>query len=313
MKREQMRIKIVAIGLAVSGCMSMSQPQLDQARATTANAKGGAPVTVPRATQYDITSRINGQTYRVMVATPFRADPGKAYPVLYVLDGNQYFGTATETLTRQSTLRNVAPAIVVGIGYPTEDPQEVFRLRAFDLTLSASKDPKEANKFGGADAFIRVLEEEIKPFIVSRYNVDPAYQGIWGQSLAGLTLLRVLFRKPEAFSTYILSSPSIWWNDREVLVDEESFSKRAKAGGIRLKVLVTSASDEQYRGSDPKLLAASASTRMVDNASELAERLTALHPQNVTVARTIFDGEIHNTVSPASLSRTMRFALPREP
>ena len=308
-----MRIEIVAIGLVVSGCVSISQPQLDQAPVTIANARGGTSVTVPRATQYDITSRINGQTYRVMVATPFRADPGKAYPVLYVLDGNQYFGTATETLTRQSTLRNVAPAIIVGIGYPTEDPQEVFRLRAFDLTLSASKDPKEVNKFGGADAFVRVLEEEIRPFIMSRYNVDPAHQVIWGQSLAGLTVLRVLFRKPDAFSTYILSSPSIWWNDREVLVDEESFSKRAKAGEVRLKILVTSASDEQYRGGDPKILAASASTRMVDNASELADRIAALHTQNITVARTIFDGEIHNTVPPASLSRTMRFALPREP
>ena len=52
-----------------------------------------------------------------MVSTPFMADPAVAYPVLYVLDGNVYFGTATETLTRQSVLQTVAPAIVVGVGY----------------------------------------------------------------------------------------------------------------------------------------------------------------------------------------------------
>ena len=64
-------------------------------------------------------------------------------------------------------------------------------------------------------------------------------------------ILRALFRNPNAFSTYILSSPSIWWNYREVLVDEEAFSKRARAGELQLKVLVTSAGDEQYRGNDP--------------------------------------------------------------
>ena len=168
-----------------------------------------APVTIARAKQYDITSRINGQIYQIMVSTPFKADPQVAYPVLYVLDGNVYFGTATETLTRQSVLQTVAPGIVVGVGYPTEDPQEVIRRRAFDMTPSASRDPKNAGVNRGGDVFLRVLEEEVKPFVTAHYKVDPAQQIIWGQSLGGLTILRSLFRNPNAFSTYILSSPSI--------------------------------------------------------------------------------------------------------
>ena len=304
-----MRIVISMFVAALSGCVSVPQQQFSQEAATFSNAREGAQVTIARAKQYDITSRINGQKYRIMVATPFKPDPELAYPIFYVLDGNQYFGTATEALTRQSMLRNVAPAIVVGIGYPTDDPQEVFRLRAFDLTPSASADPKDAGKFGGGDAFARVLEEEIKPFVMARYRIDPARQIIWGQSYAGLTVLRLLFKSPSTFSTYILSSPSIWYNNREVLADEEAFSKRARAGELQLKVLVTSAADEQYRGSDPKLLAAT-TTRMVDNASELSARLGSLHPQNIGVVRTIFEGEIHNTVPQTSLSRSLRFALP---
>jgi hypothetical protein len=35
------------------------------------------PLSVPRAKQYDITSKINGLKYRVMVSTPRNADPGK--------------------------------------------------------------------------------------------------------------------------------------------------------------------------------------------------------------------------------------------
>jgi hypothetical protein len=42
----------------------------------------GAPVTLPRARQYDITSRINGQPYRIFVSPPVNAHPTMAYPVV---------------------------------------------------------------------------------------------------------------------------------------------------------------------------------------------------------------------------------------
>jgi hypothetical protein len=160
--------------------------------------------------------------------------------------------------------------------------------------------------------FLRVIEEEVKPFVMARYRLDPSKQSIYGYSLGGLAVLRCLFRNPTAFSTYIAASPSIWWNNREVLADEAVFSKRARAGELQLKVLITSAGDEQYRGDDPQRLAAEQrGARMVDNASELAARLAALDPRRITVVRTIFDGELHVTAPQASLSRAVRFALSR--
>jgi predicted alpha/beta superfamily hydrolase len=237
--------------------------------------------------------------------------------VLYVLDGNVHFNTATDALTRQSFRippPTVAPATVVGIGYPTHDPDEVNRRRVLDLTLSKnSPSPfRPEARAGGGDTFLRVIEEELKPFVMARYKIDRTKQIIYGQSLGGLMALRVLFRNPNAFSSYILSSPSISHNNSEVLADEEAFSKRARAGELRLRVLVTSAADEQYRGEDPKLLAAANLHRMVDNASELADRLAALNPSKIMVVRTIFAGETHMSVPPASLSRALRFALPRD-
>lgn len=205
---------------------------------------------------------------------PFNAKPDIQYPAVYLLDGNQYFATATEVLTRLSYFRNAesaAPAIIIGIGYPTDDPGEVIRRRAFDLTPSLSRvSVPGISSSGGGDAFLRVFEEEIKPFVMLRYPVDRNRQSIYGQSLGGLMVLRVLFRNPSAFSTYIVSSPSIWFNDREVLADEETFAKRARAGEFRLRVLITSASDEQYRGNDPKLL--EADRRMVDAACKTIVR-----------------------------------------
>ena len=258
-------------------------------------AQSGTPVLIPRSAQYDLKSKITGVTYRVMVSTPFGADPGKAYPVMYVLDGNQYFGSATETVTRLSTLKDVEPAIVVGIGYPTDDPFEVNRLREYDLTPWVSKTAQaEGKRSGGGDAFLKSIEEEIKPFIAAHYKIDPAKQILYGHSLGGLMALREMFRNPTEFSTYILSSPSIWLHDRDVLADEGAFSKRAKSGELHLRILVTSGGDEP-RGS------------MVDNASDLAKQLSGL--KGISVSRTIFADEIHASVSAASLSRGIRFAL----
>jgi predicted alpha/beta superfamily hydrolase len=285
------------------------------AAASGADAADGMPAAIPNARQYDLKSRLNGQTYRLWISTPFQAGPAVAYPVFYVLDGNEGFGIAAYTEAKLIHNREAAPAIVVGIGYPTDDLAECGRRRFFDLTPSVYKGSRPMLrdfKSGGGDVFLRVIEEEVKPFVSARYKVDSTKQTLYGLSLSGLFALRVLFRNPKAFSTYILTSPSIWYNDKEVLVDEEAFSKRARSGELRLKILLTSAGEEQYRGDDPKLLAEAAVSRMIDNASELADRLAVLNPGNITVARTIFPGETHNSVGPASLSRAIRFALPAQ-
>jgi len=292
---------------AVALMLLLSPPSSLLAQATGNEAQGGAPVVIARARQYDIKSKINGLTYRVMILAPVNADPAIAYPVMYLLDGNATFPKASPALNRPMP----GNAILVGIGYPTDDQSEFRRRRFVDLTPSVSKTPVP-EKTGGGDAFFRVLEDEVKPFVMARYHIDRTKQTIYGHSLGGLFVLRALFRNPNAYSAYIISSPSIWYNDKEVLRDEEAFSKRARVGDLRLKVLVTSAGDEQYRGADPKLLAEGNAGRMVDNASELADRLALLDPKNIPVTRVIFPGETHGSVQGAALSRAVRFALPPE-
>jgi predicted alpha/beta superfamily hydrolase len=122
-------------------------------------------------------------------------------------------------------------------------------------------------------------------------------------------VLRQLFRNPSAFQTYIAASPSISWNNQAVLADEGSFSQEAKAGKLHLKLLITSAELEQYRGTDPKQLEWAQRSRMVDNASDLAGRLKLLAPEDVAVDYVLFPGEYHFSVSLACLGRGLCFAL----
>jgi uncharacterized protein len=286
---------------------------LAAAGAITLQAQRGLPAAIPNTTQYDLKSRINGQTYRIWISKPLNFDPVVAYPVFYVLDANVNIATAASVEAKLTNDNEVTPAFVVGIGYPTDDLAESARRRTFDLTPFPYKGSialPSGSKSGGGDVFLRVIEDEVKPFVSSRFKVDSKRQTLYGYSLSGLLALRALFRNPKAFSTNILSSPSIFYNNREVLADEEAFSKRASSGELHLKILVTSAGNEQYGGDDPALLAESSASRMIENASELADRFAALNPANITVTRTIFPDETHNSVGPISLTRAIRFALP---
>lgn len=267
------------------------------------------PVAVPRERQYDFTSRFNGQPYRLMISAP-KAEPGKRYPVLFVLDGNWYFRAASDTATWGSG--SFDPAIVVGIGYPTEDPAVVRRRRALDLTV-AREEKSFPGGSGGCDTFLSIIEEEIKPFLASRYAVDRDRYILWGKSIGGLAVLRALLRTPDRFATYLAVSPSIWQGDKAVLADESSFSEKARAGALKLRVLITSASGEEYTGTDPALLAANEADGMVSNARNLADRLAKLNPEKVAVRYAIFQDETHNTVSLASIARAITFALPAPP
>ena len=298
-----MRLSLLIYAALLTGCATTPIPEVKLRSPSPLELSEGNPVIIGRARQFDIISRINGRTYRIMVAVP-STDTGTKHPVLYVLDGNQYFGTAVDAVKQQSTYKVVKQAIVVGIGYATDDIATIDYERGLDLT--SSKDPNWRGQFGGSSNFARVIEQEIKPFVNARFSIDSSQQIIWGHSLAGLFALQTMLTNPTAYAAYIFSSPSIWWNNTEVLNAVQTFFPKVQSGQTKMRVLITSAADEQYRGPDPVRLA----RRMVDNASELAGRLSRLGPDTIEVQRVVFDGELHTTVGPGSLSRALRFALP---
>ncbi|HTL69183.1 MAG TPA: alpha/beta hydrolase-fold protein [Lacunisphaera sp.] len=294
-------LSCVALGL------SCSAPILNAAAENVVTPSDGAPVVIPRARQYDITSTINGRAYRVYVAMPFKADPAKKYPVIYLLDGNWYFGPTAYNVTESGGARAIQQAIVVGIGYPSDDNDLANSRRLFELSPS---DPNNSDKRrGGGDDFLRVLEEEVKPLVAARYPVDPTHQILYGKSLGGLAVLRSLFRHPGAYQTYIAASPAIAWNNRQVLEDEAAFIKRVQDEKLSLRLLITVGGDEVYRGDDPARRAADERNGMVANASGLAQRLSVLNSDRVLVSYAVIPGENHVMVSLASIGRALGFAL----
>jgi len=282
---------------------------------------------VPSTRQFDFKSGINGHTYRVQVAVPFVPAPQSGYAVLYVLDGDGYFGTYSFAARMRAMLGEVQPAVVVGIGYPEAESDMKVALvrRQYDLTptridaqqaaqTGMSTDPAA---LGGADAFLLVIEREVKPRVAAMLPVDRSREILFGHSLGGLFALHTLFTHPDSFSTYLVLSPSIWFNHGVVLKNEATFAAAVKSGKAAPRVFVAVGGEEETapavlppgmtREQVEKSIAGAA---MVRNAKDLGERLKALHGSAGYTSRArVFDGETHISVAWASVIPFLDFAL----
>lgn len=286
---------------------------------------GQGPVTLPRAVQFDMVSRLNGRAYRIFVAAPLLPPPPEGYAVIVTSDGNLSFPIAAQ-LAGMNALGGGKKAVVVSVGYPSENPLELSLLRRRDLTpptplqniqpVPGWPEPTEAD-FGGAEDFYRFLVEELRPAIAAGWQVDPADQTLYGHSLGGLLTLHVLFAHPDSFRNFVASSPSIWWNERAILADVPAFARRVEAGEVTPRVLITIGATEQE---PPKALPPGmtqedanqriAQARMVDNAADLGGRLAALKGAPGYEARYRgLDEDDHSTSLGTSIARAISFAL----
>lgn len=261
------------------------------------------PVSVFGSIQFEMTSTISGRNYRIFVFQPAGPPPQSGYPVLVTTDGNLSFPLAA-TVGATFALAG-APALVVGIGYPTDDPRELIGLRTLDLSPPGSLD------------FYRFLIEELRPRIAATYPVNAGEYTLYGYSWGGMFTLSVLFNHPGSFRRFVASSPSIWWNHRAVLNDEASFIRKIHEGEAQPRVLILVGSKEQEvpqrlppgttREHMEKMMS---EARMVDNARELAARLQPIEGgPGYSVRFHVLEGEDHLTAVSASIGQALAFAL----
>ena len=288
-----------------------------------AQVRAQSPVALFGATQFDLASKISARTYRVFVYKPLTPAPPSGYPVVFVTDGNGMFPLAAA----QTALMGLAGkgAVVVGIGYPTDDFMKPMMLRYRDLTpvtedktLFPTQPPLAAADQGGAsELFYRFITEELQPAVSASYSIDAHRQTLYGHSLGGLFVLGVMFKHPESFDRFVASSPSIWWDNKSVLQEESGFLAKAKSAKHPIRVLICVGAKEQdpYSQAPPGNMPLSevnkkiAEAHMVDNARDLAQRLKAAAISGLSVRFQEFGAEDHLSVVPASISRALGFAV----
>ena len=263
------------------------------------------PYALPQTEVYDTQAVSNGQPYRIYIARPAQPAPPKGYPVIYALDGNATFATLAQTVSLQTRPpHGFGPAIVVGIGYPTDEPFDTDR-RYLDLTPPTpahylpTKGGKTPSAVGGAGTFLAFIQNELKPQIEARFPVDRQRQALTGHSLGGRFVLQVLFQQPQAFRYYIASSPSLWWGNQSTLADEKAFPAKLAALAIKPELRIIVGADEK--------------NHMVEDARAIAERLQPLRAQGLRSDFWLRPGENHISVLPQTLNHSVRFVLDSAP
>jgi predicted alpha/beta superfamily hydrolase len=174
----------------------------------------------------DFQSSILGNMRQVTVYLPAGYDERqeRRYPVLYMQDGQNLFTGERAFIPGASwRLHEAADAaigersaeamIIVGI-----DNAGVARIDEYTPT----RDRKHSGG-GRADDYGRMLLEELKPMIDTRYRTVPdrEHTGIGGSSLGGLLSLHLGVRRHADFSRVAALSPSVWWDDRVIVREIE--------------------------------------------------------------------------------------------
>lgn len=168
-------------------------------------------------------SNILGETRTLNIYLPpgYSPDSAHTYPVIYLLDG-----AADEDFIHIAGLvqfasfpwvEHLAPSILVGIA-------NTDRKRDFTYTAASNFTfPKELAAFqsthktsGGSANFMAFMEKELQPYIEKHYKVKEE-KTLIGQSLAGLMAAEFVLKKPQLFNTYIIMSPSLWWDNESLL------------------------------------------------------------------------------------------------
>jgi predicted alpha/beta superfamily hydrolase len=138
------------------------------------------------------------------------------YPVIYLLDGSadEDFIHIVGLVQFNSFewVSRVPKSIVVGIA-------TVDRRRDYTFPTRIAEDRKAYPTAGHSEKFTLFLEKELQPFIQSKYKTNNS-NTIIGQSLGGLLATEILFTKPRLFNTYIIISPSLWWDNGSLLNQE---------------------------------------------------------------------------------------------
>jgi predicted alpha/beta superfamily hydrolase len=225
------RRQFLVSGVGLAGALGVSQFDAGGAHAQdlTGFKSTGQPWPLRGTDAFEYRSRAVGDTMAIGVWSPPKTLPAIAplgenppLDVVYVLDGSFALNiTAAICMLQYADLINpgFAPVLLVGVDYPIG--QRNARSRDYtmaDSVPSAMRQELSAapqTTPGGADKFLAFLEEELDPFIRSRYNTTRKPAGILGTSFGGTFTFYAFLKQSRLFDRFWLGSPGILTTDTD--------------------------------------------------------------------------------------------------
>lgn len=257
--------------------------------------------TRPGILSYNYHSDTLGRGFVIDVLLPPTFNPAQSdkYPVIYMTDGFLHFPMVGPNLLMEQALYEeglgkIAPAILVGISYPFDNSDS--SLRFTDLTPTAA-DFNGVMLGGGADRFAEFIETELKPFINTSFHGDPNNETFMGHSLGGLFGLHVMFNHPESYQRFVIGSPSIWWDDKQIKESEANYA--AQNDDLNAKLYLFIGSEENCRNVTNEVCG-------VKDLKKMYQKLKSRHYPNLKIEREILKNENHGTVVSPGYDKGLR-------
>lgn len=249
-----------------------------------------------------IDSKVVNDKYLIQCYIPDEVSvPLDSLPIVFVLDADIAFGM-TYDIVRLIRLNNEIPEVaIIGISYggwnqPDWRETDWWKKRHRDYSMSLDK-AEVWGKFsqaGGGEKFIQFIENELFPFISFKFGLNNTDRTIVGLSLGGLISMDILFFKPELFQKYVIASPALQWNDREVFKKEQIFSERNQSLNA---VVYTSIGSLDHK------------ENFVDPWHDFNKQIEARNYKGLVYRTTIFENETHLSVFPSALTKGLKFVL----
>ena len=247
---------------------------------------------------HTITSKILGRDYQLYISFPknYSTKDTVSYPVLYVLDGEWVFPIIRGTKAILDSEKELEDLIIVSIS----DADFTFRYQDYTTSLSTSTDekvnkrsdvPKGGLISGGADKFLTSMKTEIVPFVDKNYKTN-SDRGIFGHSFGSLFAAYCLVNSDGYFTRFGISSPALWWDNEKLLNQAVTQFRENKTWDIPQTKVFISVGDKEHSGIVPTMVKYSSYLEQSDY-------------DNIELKWQIFEGESHNSMWSANVSKTL--------
>ena len=239
--------------------------------------EGTQPVGILLTEEKKLFSRLVGIEYQLAVWLPKTyVTSAKPYPVIYVLDGDAWFGMATSLIPLLNWADQVPEMIIVGIGYKRSMAEwGVLREKDFKIP-EVQDDPPDSH----ADLFLDALKQELIPFVEANYRTDPRERTLFGYSSSGFFAVYTLLNEPDLFRHILAGSPDTDLSCPYLLAHDQKLASRESKPLIDLFLTVGDLENGAAQSSLVKF-------------NELAGAIQARSYPGVRLMTQIYTGENH--------------------
>jgi fengycin family lipopeptide synthetase D len=153
-----------------------------------------------------IHSDILQENYTIFIKIPDNYQEYEQYPVLYILDADEYFEIAVQQLQVLKAEVDFQMPIVIGVSEGAKIGDELNkRKRDFTPTISSVKGQEGS---GGGHRFLGFIETELIPFVEQNYSTN-CEKSIYGYSYGGLFSAYAMIQRPNLFQKVLMGSPAL--------------------------------------------------------------------------------------------------------